>query len=92
MLSEDDKHRIRLEEEGKAQARAEALEQAAKTRASHEYRKQVRAELISRRRHIFAGRFRFWFSQASARTSSPDQANQKSRAAPTVLAVFETRP
>jgi hypothetical protein len=53
MLSEDDKNRIRLEEEGKARARAEALEQAAKTRASHEYRKQVRAELISRRKHFF---------------------------------------
>ena len=53
MLSEDDKNRIRLEEEGKAQARVEALEQAAKTRASHEYRKQVRAELISGRKNFF---------------------------------------
>jgi hypothetical protein len=50
MLSEDDKNRIRLEEEGKAQARAEALEHAARTRASDEYRKQIRAELISKRR------------------------------------------
>jgi hypothetical protein len=52
MLGEDDKHRIRLEEEKKAQTRAEALEQAAKTRASDEYRKQIQAELISRRRHF----------------------------------------
>jgi hypothetical protein len=52
MLSEDDKNRIRLEEEGKAQARAEALEHVAKTRASDEYRKQIRAELISRRKHF----------------------------------------
>jgi putative transcriptional regulator len=48
MLSEDDKNRIRLEEEGKAQARAEALEHAARTRASDEYHKQIRATLISR--------------------------------------------
>jgi hypothetical protein len=53
MLSEDDKNRIRLEEEGKAQARAEALEYAARTKASLEYRKQVRATLTSRRRNIF---------------------------------------
>jgi hypothetical protein len=52
MLSEDDKNRIRLEEEGKAQARAEALEHAARTKASLEYRKQVRAALISRRKHF----------------------------------------
>ena len=53
MLSEDDKNRIRLEEEQKAQDRAEALEQATRTKASLEYRKQVRAELISRRRNMF---------------------------------------
>jgi hypothetical protein len=52
MLSEDDKNRIRLEEESKAQARAEALEHAAKTRASDEYRKLIRAALISRRKHF----------------------------------------
>ncbi len=52
MLSEDDKNRIRFEEEGKAQARAEALEHVARTRASDEYRKQIRAELISRRRNV----------------------------------------
>ena len=52
MLSEDDKNRIRLEEEGKAQARAEVLEHAAKIRAGHEYRKQVRLKLISRRKNI----------------------------------------
>jgi hypothetical protein len=49
MLNEDDKNRIHLEEEGKAQARAEALEHAARIKASEEYRTQVRAELISRR-------------------------------------------
>jgi hypothetical protein len=52
MLSEDDKNRIRLEEEGKARARAEALEHAAQIKASDEYRKQVRAELISRRKNF----------------------------------------
>ena len=52
MLSEDDKNRIRLEEEGKAQARSESLELAARSKASLEYRKQVRTELTSRRRNI----------------------------------------
>jgi hypothetical protein len=52
MLSEDDKNRIRLEEEGKAQARAEALEHAARTKASLEYRKQIRATLTSRRKNM----------------------------------------
>jgi hypothetical protein len=53
MLSEDDKNRIRLEEEGKAQARVEALEHAAQIKASDEYRKQIRTRLISRRRNFF---------------------------------------
>jgi hypothetical protein len=53
MLSEDDKNRIRLEEERKMQARTEALERAARTKASLEYRKQIRSTLTSRRGHIF---------------------------------------
>jgi hypothetical protein len=52
MLSEDDKNRIRLEEERKVLARAEALEQVARIRASDEYRKQVRTQLISRRKNM----------------------------------------
>ena len=50
MLSEDDKNRIRLEEKGKAQSRAEALEHVARAKASDGYRKQIRAKLTSRRR------------------------------------------
>jgi hypothetical protein len=53
MLSEDDKNRIRLEEEGKAQARAEALEHAARTKASLEYRKRIRSTLTSSRTKFF---------------------------------------
>ena len=53
MLSEDDKNRIWLEEEIKAQARIEVLETDARTKASLEYRKHVRAELISKRRNVF---------------------------------------
>jgi hypothetical protein len=52
MLSEDEKNRIRLEEEGKAQARAEALEHAARAKASAEYRKQIRSALIWRQKHV----------------------------------------
>jgi hypothetical protein len=88
MLSEDDKNRIRLEEEGKAQARAAALEHAARTKASLEYRRQVRAELISSRKNIFwwtipilvlAGIGAYFFT----RPSPPEIS--------TALAVFETR-
>jgi hypothetical protein len=52
MLSEDDKNRIRLEEEGKARAQTAALEQNARIKASDEYRKHVRAQLASRRRNV----------------------------------------